>query len=806
MSEILKDTTANTIGTGSGGLKLDPAGTDIVTIGNGVMLPDGVKTAPAIRFTDDNNTGIYSPVNDQVSITGQGEDALLVTGVASSVNVIEVKPSATGSPVEINATGTDTNISVNVTPKGTGTLKVAGTDVSLSGHTHTGVYEPADATILKDADIGVTVQAYDATIVVDADIGVSVAAQGHNHDSAYVSVVTTPTTGNFPVLTTGGELDNSSYSAASFATAAHNHTGTYEPANANIQSHVSSTSNPHSVTAAQVGAYTSGAVDTLLTGKSDTSHSHTIDGLSDVTITTPSTGQVIKYNGTAWINDTDAAGTSAAWGSITGTLSSQTDLQSALDGKSATTHDHTGVYQPADADLTSIAGLVGTSGFLTKTAADTWALDTTAYSTTAHSHTLDGLSDVTITTPASGHVLSYNGSAWVNSAPGGSGGATYAVGTIIQAPAAPSDGGTWLECNGAAASQTTYASLFGAIGHRYAVLTLTTASTTAALLISSNCGGLVSNGTTVVAFRGGLIAGVTTTNFATSTDMVNWTAQSSNFTTLLTNPSGLWTSASGGYFMFFGTQALLNRSPDGVTWAQSSLPAAPLASDNLSVTAADPVRGRVAYITASTAYYSDNAGTSWTAFTGLSGTIRTIGYSSINDKWYIINSSNTVYEASGTTTAFTTAAGDFPLHASGLNNYPYALSQANGKTFLATGSVLMEVGLGNTLDIIPSPSGFLGGSYGYSYVEYSSLYQRYFVGSASGYLYEMYDDNRQLVFSPTPGSATMVSKRPSQFGQFGGSFWYNRISVLAEYKPLYNTSTHFALPVQSGGKSWIKAA
>jgi hypothetical protein len=29
-------------------------------------------------------------------------------------------------------------------------------------HTHTGVYEPADATILKDADIGSTVQAYDA--------------------------------------------------------------------------------------------------------------------------------------------------------------------------------------------------------------------------------------------------------------------------------------------------------------------------------------------------------------------------------------------------------------------------------------------------------------------------------------------------------------------------------------------------------------------------------------------------------------------------------------------------------------------
>lgn len=45
------------------------------------------------------------------------------------------------------------------------------TDTKLSGK------EPADATILKDADIGVNVQAYDATILVDADIGVNIASQ-----------------------------------------------------------------------------------------------------------------------------------------------------------------------------------------------------------------------------------------------------------------------------------------------------------------------------------------------------------------------------------------------------------------------------------------------------------------------------------------------------------------------------------------------------------------------------------------------------------------------------------------------------
>ena len=39
-------------------------------------------------------------------------------------------------------------------------------------------------------------------------------------------------------------------------------------------------------------------------------------------------------------------------------------------------HNHSGVYQPLDADLTAIGALAGTAGMLRKTAADTWTLDT----------------------------------------------------------------------------------------------------------------------------------------------------------------------------------------------------------------------------------------------------------------------------------------------------------------------------------------------------------------------------------------------------------------------------------------------
>jgi hypothetical protein len=72
-------------------------------------------------------------------------------------------------------------------------------------------------------------------------------------------------------------------------------------------------------------------------------------------------------------------------------------------------HDHSGVYQPVDGDLTAIAALAGTSGFLKKTAADTYTLDTATYSTTAHTHgsiTSDGkigtTNDLVVVTGAAG--------------------------------------------------------------------------------------------------------------------------------------------------------------------------------------------------------------------------------------------------------------------------------------------------------------------------------------------------------------------------------------------------------------------
>ena len=156
---------------------------------------------------------------------------------------------------------------------------------------------------------------------------------------------------------------------------------------------------------------------------------YSLTQLSDVTITSPTTGQVLKYNGTAWINDTDAnsgtvtsvamtvpTGLSVSGSPITssGTLgvtftagysiptdASQTTWDTAYTNRitsltvtgasgAATlvsnvlnipTYTLTGLGgQPLATNLTSLAGLTFVStSFVKMTAAGTFALDTNTY-------------------------------------------------------------------------------------------------------------------------------------------------------------------------------------------------------------------------------------------------------------------------------------------------------------------------------------------------------------------------------------------------------------------------------------------
>jgi hypothetical protein len=121
-----------------------------------------------------------------------------------------------------------------------------------------------------------------------------------------------------------------------------------------------------------------------------------LDELHDVQITSPTNGQVLKYNSSTslWYNGTDSAG--VAWGGITGTLSSQTDLQTALDGKYSTTNPAGYITSSA---LTGYAteSFVTSQGYITSSALTPYLTSATAASTY---QTLSGMSSYLTTATA----------------------------------------------------------------------------------------------------------------------------------------------------------------------------------------------------------------------------------------------------------------------------------------------------------------------------------------------------------------------------------------------------------------------
>ena len=152
--------------------------------------------------------------------------------------------------------------------------------------------------------------------------------------------------------------------------------------------------------------YTDGVtsnIQTQLNGKASTSHNHTLDGLSNTTITSNTSGEILKWNGTAWINNTlaeagiQAAGSYAA-ASHTHTLANITDVTATA------------------AEVNVLDGITATTTELNYTDGVTSNIQTqlNGKASTSHNHTLDSLSNVTISSNSSGEVLQWNGTAWIN--------------------------------------------------------------------------------------------------------------------------------------------------------------------------------------------------------------------------------------------------------------------------------------------------------------------------------------------------------------------------------------------------------
>jgi hypothetical protein len=167
--------------------------------------------------------------------------------------------------------------------------------------------------------------------------------------------------------------------------------------------------------------------------------------LGDVTITTPSNGQVLRYNGTAWVNDTGYVGTVTSVGlsaptgfSVSGSpvTSSGTLGLSFAAGYSLPTNASQTNWDAAYNDKINSAAVTGTTTkTLTLTQQDggtitaSWSDYDTAPVTSVFGRTgavvategdynLGQLGDVAITTPTNGQFLKYDGTSWINAAAG----------------------------------------------------------------------------------------------------------------------------------------------------------------------------------------------------------------------------------------------------------------------------------------------------------------------------------------------------------------------------------------------------
>ena len=310
------------------------------------------NTESGIAVTYDDATGkLNFDVNDP-TITLSGD----VTGTATMTNLGNVSITTTIAADSV-ALGTDTTgnyvASVSgtdgVSVSGTGesaTVTVANTDKGSSQNIFKNVAVSGQSTIVADTN--------DDTLTVAAGTG--------------ITVTTNATTDTLTVTNVGVTSVNGSTGAIT---------------------NIASTTGKLSQFAATTSAELLGVIsDETGTGALVFANSPTLSGTPAAPTANAGTNTTqiatTAFVQTAVSNLVDAAPT---------TLNTLNELAAALgdDPNFATTVTNSiAGKQPLDADLTAIAGLTGTSGFLKKTAADTWSLDTNTYLTGNQTITLTG--------------------------------------------------------------------------------------------------------------------------------------------------------------------------------------------------------------------------------------------------------------------------------------------------------------------------------------------------------------------------------------------------------------------------------
>ena len=174
-----------------------------------------------------------------------------------------------------------------------------------------------------------------------------------------------------------------------------------------------------------------------------------LSGLSDTTIGTPTNGEVLKYNGTAWVDAQLAYSELSGTPTNVSTFTNDANYVASGDNVSTLTNDAgylTGITGESIGSLSDVTVTSATSGEVLKYNGSAWvdaSVDYTeitntptnvstftndsGYLTGITGESIGSLSDVTVTSVASGEVLKYNGTAWINDTISAGGGYTFSA-------------------------------------------------------------------------------------------------------------------------------------------------------------------------------------------------------------------------------------------------------------------------------------------------------------------------------------------------------------------------------------------
>lgn len=108
-------------------LELLPKGTGYLLVATGFSVSDRFYPGLALGRVND---GLISTVSGTVDLIAGGRRVLRASAYATATNYLRVTPSQAGSPVVVDAAGSDTNIGVTLDTAGTGTLTLGSADTA----------------------------------------------------------------------------------------------------------------------------------------------------------------------------------------------------------------------------------------------------------------------------------------------------------------------------------------------------------------------------------------------------------------------------------------------------------------------------------------------------------------------------------------------------------------------------------------------------------------------------------------------------------------------------------------------------